>query len=126
MFRLHLILSVSMRNCELPSLRCHSEQWSIRSIRLNKLGIKSIWFSEEKSSFQVRSARLRLATLPGASSYHGRVAWRELSRREILQAVAEYDWLGQDRFLEKYGFGPARSYRLGVDGKTHDSKARRG
>jgi 5-methylcytosine-specific restriction protein A len=67
--------------------------------------------------------RLRLATLPGASAYHGRVALRELSRREILQAVAEYDWLGQDRFLEKYGFGPARSYRLVVDGKTYDSKA---
>jgi len=48
---------------------------------------------------------------------------RELSRREILQAVAEYDRLGQNRFLEKYGFGPARSYRLIVDGKTYDSKA---
>jgi 5-methylcytosine-specific restriction enzyme A len=51
------------------------------------------------------------------------VALRELSRREILQAVAEYDRLGQDRFLEKYGFGAARSYRLVVDGKTYDSKA---
>jgi 5-methylcytosine-specific restriction enzyme A len=52
-----------------------------------------------------------------------RVALRELSRHEILQAVAEYDRLGQDRFLEKYGFGMARSYRLVVDGKTYDSKA---
>ena len=51
------------------------------------------------------------------------MALRELSRREILQAVAEYDRLGQDRFLEKYGFGKARSYRLVVDGKTYDSKA---
>jgi 5-methylcytosine-specific restriction protein A len=67
--------------------------------------------------------RLRLATLPDASAYHCRVALRELSRREILQAVAEYDRLGQDRFLEKYGFGRARSYRLVVDGKTYDSKA---
>ena len=67
--------------------------------------------------------RLRLATLPDASAYHCRVALRELSRREILQAVAEYDRLGQDRFLEKYGFGKARSYRLVVDGKTYDSKA---
>ena len=48
---------------------------------------------------------------------------RELSRREILQAVAEYDQLGPDRFLEKYGFGAARSYWLVVDGKTYDSKA---
>jgi hypothetical protein len=67
--------------------------------------------------------RLRLATLPDASAYHGRVALRELSRREILQAVAEYDRLGQDRFLEKYGFGVARSYWLVIDGKTYDSKA---
>jgi len=51
------------------------------------------------------------------------VALRELSRHEILQAVAEYDRLGQDSFLEKYGFGTARSYWLMVDGKTYDSKA---
>jgi 5-methylcytosine-specific restriction enzyme A len=67
--------------------------------------------------------RLRLATLPDASTYYCRVALRELSRREILQAVAEYDRLGQGRFLEKYGFGAARSYRLVIDGRTYDSKA---
>ena len=38
--------------------------------------------------------------LPDASAYHVDVALRELSRREILQAVAEYDRLGQVRFLE--------------------------
>lgn len=37
--------------------------------------------------------------------------------------MAEYDRLGQGRFLEKYGFGMARSYRLIVDGKAYDSKA---
>jgi hypothetical protein len=42
------------------------------------------------------------------------VALRELSQREILQAVAEYDLLGQDRFLEKYNFGVARSYWLAL------------
>ena len=67
--------------------------------------------------------RLRLANLPDATAYHCRVALTELSRREILQAVAEYDRLGQDRFLEKYGFAKARSYWLVVDGKTYDSKA---
>ena len=51
------------------------------------------------------------------------MALRELSRHEILQAVAEYDRLGQERFLKKYGFGMARSYWLVVDGKTYDSKA---
>ena len=51
------------------------------------------------------------------------MALRELSQREILQAVAEYDRLGQDRFLEKYEFGAARSYLVVIDGKTYDSKA---
>ncbi len=51
------------------------------------------------------------------------MALPELSRREILEAVAEYDRLGRDGFLEKYGFGPARSYLLVVDGQTYDSKA---
>lgn len=37
--------------------------------------------------------------------------------------MAEYDRLGQDRFLAKYGFGAAHSYWLVVDGKTYDSKA---
>ena len=51
------------------------------------------------------------------------MALRELSPREILQAVAEYDQLGHDRFLEKYRFGAARSYLLVINGKTYDSKA---
>jgi 5-methylcytosine-specific restriction enzyme A len=51
------------------------------------------------------------------------MALGDITRREILQAVAECDRLGRDRFLEKYGFGPARSYLLVVDGKTYDSKA---
>jgi 5-methylcytosine-specific restriction protein A len=51
------------------------------------------------------------------------MALGDLTQREVQQAVAEYDRLGRDRFLEKYGFGPARSYLLVVDGKTYDSKA---
>ncbi|HXL95414.1 MAG TPA: HNH endonuclease signature motif containing protein [Streptosporangiaceae bacterium] len=51
------------------------------------------------------------------------MALRDLTQREILQAVAEYNRIGRDRFLEKYGFGPARSYLLVVGGKTYDSKA---
>jgi 5-methylcytosine-specific restriction protein A len=56
-------------------------------------------------------------------AYHVRVALSELSRDEILQAVAEYDDRGQDGFLEKYHFGAARSYLLVIDGKPYDSKA---
>jgi len=39
------------------------------------------------------------------------------------RALDEYDELGQDRFLEKYGFRPARSYYLVRDGRRYDSKA---
>lgn len=52
------------------------------------------------------------------------MAFRNISsRRAILAAVAEYDQLGQQAFLEKYSFHPARSYFLVVDGREYDSKA---
>lgn len=52
------------------------------------------------------------------------MAFRDISsRRAILEAVAEYDQLGQHAFLEKFGFRPARSYFLVVDGREYDSKA---
>jgi hypothetical protein len=44
-------------------------------------------------------------------------------RESILKAIAEYDSLGRDRFLQRYGFGPAKSYFLVHGGKRYDSKA---
>lgn len=44
-------------------------------------------------------------------------------RQAVLDAVAEYDRRGADAFLEKYGFGRARSYFLEVSGRSYDSKA---
>ncbi|MDN7925247.1 HNH endonuclease [Burkholderia vietnamiensis] len=41
----------------------------------------------------------------------------------VLAAVREYDRVGRDAFLKKYGFGKARDYFLAVDGKRYDSKA---
>ena len=41
----------------------------------------------------------------------------------IRRAVAEFDELGRDAFLKKYGFGRARSYFLIVEGRRYDSKA---
>lgn len=38
-------------------------------------------------------------------------------------AVREYDDLGRQEFLRKYGFGPAQNYALIVDGRSYDSKA---
>lgn len=41
----------------------------------------------------------------------------------MLQAIEEYDELGGDRFLQKYGFGRAKSFWLRHDGNRYDSKA---
>jgi hypothetical protein len=48
---------------------------------------------------------------------------RDITREAVLAAIAEYDRLGQDEFLSKYGFDRARSYLLIHDGKAYDSKA---
>jgi hypothetical protein len=45
------------------------------------------------------------------------------SRSAVLQALAEYDRLGPDAFLRRYGFGRARAYYLLRDGRRYDSKA---
>jgi putative restriction endonuclease len=44
-------------------------------------------------------------------------------RSAVLQAIDEFDSLGRDRFLEKYGFGPARAYELVFNRRRYDSKA---
>jgi hypothetical protein len=49
--------------------------------------------------------------------------WDAVQPRHIRQAAAEYDELGQDEFLARYGFGRARTYLLIIDGKAYDSKA---
>jgi hypothetical protein len=41
----------------------------------------------------------------------------------VRKAIAEFDRLGQDLFLRKYGFGSARSYFLIYEGRQYDSKA---
>ena len=44
-------------------------------------------------------------------------------RSSVLRACAEHDRLGQQAFLEAYGFGEATRYLLRVDGRLYDSKA---
>ena len=46
-----------------------------------------------------------------------------ITRETVLAAVEEYDRLGRDAFLAKYGFGPAREYFLEIGGRLYDSKA---
>lgn len=44
-------------------------------------------------------------------------------RRAVLKAIDEFDDRGRREFLEKYGFGEARSYYLLYKGRQYDSKA---
>jgi hypothetical protein len=44
-------------------------------------------------------------------------------RSAVDAALAEFDRLGRDAFLHKYGFGPATEYFLISDGGFYDSKA---
>ena len=45
------------------------------------------------------------------------------SRLAVLEAIKEYDNLGKETFLEKYGFGEARNYVLVHEEREYDSKA---
>jgi len=47
----------------------------------------------------------------------------DLTRPAVLAAIEEHDRLGREDFLRRYGFGPARDYRLLFDGREYDSKA---
>ena len=51
------------------------------------------------------------------------MALGDITRQAVIAAITEYDELGQDQFLSKYGFERARSYVLVHDGKSYDSKA---
>lgn len=45
------------------------------------------------------------------------------SREPVLAAIEEYDRIGREPFLQKYGFGGSRRYWLVRDGNRYDSKA---
>jgi 5-methylcytosine-specific restriction enzyme A len=51
------------------------------------------------------------------------VSLNDITRDAVLNAIGEYDELGQDAFLSRHGFGLARSYFLIRNGKAYDSKA---
>jgi 5-methylcytosine-specific restriction protein A len=51
------------------------------------------------------------------------MARNDITAKEVLLAIAEYDRLGQEEFLNLHGFDPARQYFLVHDGKRYDSKA---
>ena len=45
------------------------------------------------------------------------------SREAVLAAIAEFDEIGRDAFLARYGFGPSREYVVVENGQEYDSKA---
>ncbi|MFE5734673.1 HNH endonuclease [Streptomyces sp. NPDC056528] len=47
----------------------------------------------------------------------------DIGAAQVTRAIEEFDRLGRRAFLELYGFGPSRTYRLVVDGRSYDSKA---
>lgn len=51
------------------------------------------------------------------------MAIADIDRQAVGMAMIEYDELGQDKFLSKYGFKKARAYVLRHEGREYDSKA---
>jgi 5-methylcytosine-specific restriction protein A len=46
-----------------------------------------------------------------------------LTREAVIRAIAEYDAIGSDAFLGRYGYRPPRSYFLVHEGRRYPSKA---
>jgi len=51
------------------------------------------------------------------------MAIKDITRQAVEAAITEYDEVGQEAFLSRYGFERARLYVLVHDGKSYDSKA---
>ena len=51
------------------------------------------------------------------------MALKDITKPAVLKAIQECVRLGRESFLDKYGFGPAKLYRLVYDGRIYDSKA---
>ena len=49
--------------------------------------------------------------------------WDLVRAEHVLAAVQENEEIGQATFLDKYHFGPSRSYQLLIEGRSYDSKA---
>lgn len=51
------------------------------------------------------------------------VAWTAVTRQHVLAAINEYDEVGQDEFLGRYGFAPSREHVVRHANNSYDSKA---
>lgn len=50
------------------------------------------------------------------------MALSDLTPEAVNKAINEFDHLKRDAFLEKYGFGQARTYMLQVNNRSYDLK----
>ena len=67
----------------------------------------SYWDSEVEPLWNGPGRTIRAVTDPSA----------------VRQAVEEFDQIGREPFLTKYGYGPAKEYFLVIDDRRYDSKA---
>jgi len=44
-------------------------------------------------------------------------------RKAVLDAIGEYDAIGEAAFLDRYGFKPARKFHIRFNGRLYASKA---
>jgi hypothetical protein len=51
------------------------------------------------------------------------VAWRDVTRDDVLRAIKEYNRLGPERFFSEHGFGRSRSYELVWEERGYPHKA---
>ena len=57
------------------------------------------------------------------SNTAARIAGKTLTRERVLATVAECDRLGVRGFLDRYGYGRARTWHLRANGRSYPSKA---
>ncbi len=48
---------------------------------------------------------------------------KDVARQDVLKAIAEFDDIGRDAFLDRYGMGEAKTYVIRYEGGEYDSKA---
>jgi hypothetical protein len=51
------------------------------------------------------------------------VEWNQVTRREVLRAIREYDRLGAEKLFSEHGFAPATTYELVLDERRYPTKA---
>jgi hypothetical protein len=51
------------------------------------------------------------------------IAWNDVSRDDVVRALAEYDRLGAQQFFAEHGYAPTTTYELIWQGRHYPPKA---